>query len=296
MKEKEIVLLVPGNWKQYELLDCGDFIKIENFAGVITIRPEPQAIWRLSKPLEYWKKKAHWQFLPTGPQNGKWTSLNKAPEKWTIEYRPQGIQKAIKMRLSLTQFKHVGVFPEQAENWDYIVNITSHWTQPFKVLNLFAYTGGASLAAKLSGADVYHVDAIRQVVTWANENQILTGVRDIRWVVEDAMKFVRRLKKREETFHGIIMDPPAFGHGPKGETWKLERDLRDLLDITFDLLHPDKHFFIINTYSLGFSSVILHNLVKEKAGHAENYEWGELGLKDAFGKILPLGVFARFYK
>ena len=163
-----------------------------------------------------------------------------------------------------------------------------------KVLNLFAYTGGASLAAKAAGADVTHVDSIKQVVTWANENSQLSKLNDIRWVVEDALKFVKRELKRGNKYHGIILDPPAFGHGPNGEKWKLEEQLNEMVSHVLELLHDDQHFLILNAYSLGLSSLILENLLIHKA--KDNLEIGELFLPATSGVKLPLGVFGRFAK
>jgi 23S rRNA (cytosine1962-C5)-methyltransferase len=200
------------------------------------------------------------------------------------------------MKLRLTSFKHVGIFPEQAANWDYISqNIKSMNVAGPKFLNLFAYTGGASVAACAAGARVTHVDSVKQVVTWANENLTLSGLADVRWIVEDARKFVQKEMKRGVLYNGIILDPPAFGVGAKGENWKLERDLNQLLKDVACILDRQNHFFILNTYSLSFSSMILENLIGDifKAFPSKK-EFGELYLQDNFSKKLPLGVFARF--
>jgi 23S rRNA (cytosine1962-C5)-methyltransferase len=191
----------------------------------------------------------------------------------------------------------VGVFPEQAVNWDYIGDsIAKIKTANPKFLNLFAYTGAASLAAKSAGADVTHVDSIKQVVTWANENQTHSRLSDIRWVVEDAMKFVKREIRRGNTYNGIIMDPPAYGHGANGESWKLERQLNELVKDVQQLLDKDAYFLLINTYSLGLSSLILPNLIDMKAHKNASLEIGELFLESRTKQKLPLGVFARFWK
>jgi 23S rRNA (cytosine1962-C5)-methyltransferase len=199
--------------------------------------------------------------------------------------------------MALTSFKHVGVFPEQAVNWDYISkNIKKFKTEQPKVLNLFAYTGGASLIAKAAGADTTHVDSIKQVVTWGNENMELSGLKDIRWVVEDALKFVKREVKRGKTYNGIILDPPAYGHGPNGEKWKLEDSLNEMMQDVVKLLDPEEHFLILNTYSLGFSSVIVQNLIQSAYPKVQNLEIGELYLQATAGSKLPLGVFGKFFK
>ena len=191
----------------------------------------------------------------------------------------------------------MGVFPEQAVNWDYISDTVKQFKTPSpKVLNLFAYTGGASLIAKAAGADTTHVDSIKQVVSWANENQEISGLKDIRWVVEDALKFVKREIKRGKKYNGIILDPPAYGHGPNGEKWKLEDHITEMMQDVVQLLDEKEHFLILNTYSLGFSSVIVENLIKGAFPKAENLETGELYLQATAGPKLPLGVFGKFRK
>ena len=289
-----ILSLTPQNFTDYELLDSGDFLKLERFDKVITIRPEPQAVWKASLSQGEWEKKAHVKFVPKSSSSGDWIKLKNVPDRWQISY---GLEKReVSFRLGLTSFKHVGIFPEQAVNWEYISDSISKLktTQP-KFLNLFAYTGGASLAAKASGADTTHLDSIKQVVTWARENMELSKLSDIRWVVEDALKFVKREVKRENKYHGIILDPPAYGHGPTGEKWKLEDNIGEMMSNVLQLLDEKEHFLILNAYSLGFSSMILENLVKQNF-KPENLEIGELYLQDSFGKKLPLGAFSRFRK
>src|SRR5690606_26657287 len=204
-----------------------------------------------------WDQRADIRFRGRSATSGDW--LKKSPkvaDRWHIRYQNEDI--SLRFRLGLTSFKHVGIFPEQAINWDYIIHsIRALKTPKPKVLNLFAYTGGASLAAKAAGADTTHVDSIKQVVSWANENQELSGLQDIRWVVEDALKFVKREVKRGNRYQGIILDPPAYGHGPKGEKWKLEDHIMEMMRDVVQLLDPADHFLLLNTYSLGFSSVIV---------------------------------------
>ncbi|TWR26470.1 oxidoreductase [Mucilaginibacter pallidiroseus] len=291
-----IQLLTPTHWKDYELIDCGDFEKLERFGNMILIRPEPQAVWSKALPQSEWQKLHHIKFKGRSATAGEW--LKKTPQlndRWHIEYKNDDV--AIKFRLALTSFKHVGIFPEQAVNWDYISgNIKKFKTPNPKVLNLFAYTGGASLIAKAAGADTTHVDSIKQVVTWANENQELSGISDIRWMVEDALKFVKREVKRGKTYNGIILDPPAYGNGPNGEKWKLEDNINEMIHDVIKLLDPEEHFLILNTYSLGFSSVIIENLIKNAFPTVQNLEIGELYLQATAGPKLPLGVFGKFYK
>ncbi len=291
-----IDLLSPSHWKDYELLDCGDFEKLERFGDLILIRPEPQAVWKKLWNESEWTKLHHIRFKGRSATSGDWIKKNpKTADRWQINYQNKDIN--IKFRLGLTSFKHVGIFPEQAVNWDFIAEQIKQFKNPEpKVLNLFAYTGGASLAAKAAGADTTHVDSIKQVVTWANENQELSGIKDIRWVVEDALKFVKREIKRGKKYNGIILDPPAYGHGPNGEKWKLEDHIQEMMQDVVQLLDEKEHFLILNAYSMGFSSVIIENLIKSSFPKVTNLNCGELYLQAKSGCKLPLGVFGRFFK
>jgi 23S rRNA (cytosine1962-C5)-methyltransferase len=194
----------------------------------------------------------------------------------------------------MTSFKHVGIFPEQAVNWDYISSSVKKMKTPQpKVLNLFAYTGGASLAARSAGADTLHLDSIKQVVTWARENMELSQLTDIRWVVEDALTFVRREVKRGKKYQGIILDPPAYGHGPTGESWKLEEMISEMMQHVFQLLDEKEHFMVLNAYSLGFSSLVIENLLAGRKKSGDGLQTGELFLSASDKRKLPLGVFGR---
>ena len=303
----QMQLLSPQNFTDYELIDVGGFEKLERFGQYITIRPEPQAVWDKSLRNTEWEKRAHIKFISRSSSSGEWKKLKQMPDQWKISYElpdiikettgkePQisNLKSQICFRLGLTSFKHVGVFPEQASNWDYIFETVKAMTVPQpKILNLFAYTGGASLAAKAAGADVTHVDSIKQVVTWSKENMDLSGLNNIRWVVEDALKFVKREEKRGNKYNGIILDPPAFGHGPNGEKWKLEDNINEMIKGVLNLLSDQEHFLILNAYSLGLSPLIIENLLKQKAG--KNLNVGELYLQATEGNKLPLGVFGRF--
>ncbi len=291
-----IHLLTPTHWKDYELIDCGDFEKLERFGNLVLCRPEPQAVWKKVLSPQEWKKKTHINFKGRSATSGEWNKADKnIPDRWNVNYKNNEI--SINLRLGLTSFKHVGVFPEQAVNWDYISSsIKKFKTTSPKVLNLFAYTGAASLVAKAAGADTTHVDSIKQVVNWANENQELSNLKDVRWVVEDALKFVKRELKRGKKYNGIILDPPAFGHGPNGEKWKLEDHIQEMMQDVVQLLDEEEHFLILNTYSLGFSSVIVENLIKTSFPQVKNLEVGELYLQATSGIKLPLGVFGKFNK
>ncbi len=288
-------LITPAPWPDYELIDSGRFAKLERFGPYVLARPEPQAIWDKSLSDEEWVQHAHATFTRDrqSPERGDWHTKPTMQDPWTVAFRQQGLDLTFK--LALTTFKHVGIFPEQANNWAYIHDQIRAFDIPqLKVLNLFAYTGGASLAARQAGADVTHVDAVKPIISWARENMEQSGLDNIRWVVDDAVKFVKRELRRGNRYNGIILDPPAYGRGPGGEKWVLEEQLNDLLKACADLLDDTHFFFIINLYSLGFSSLILDNLMRQTAGPVPNAEWGELFLTDTYLKRLPLGVFYRF--
>jgi len=287
-----MLLLTPKDFTDYELIDCGDFEKLERFGKFVTIRPEPQAVWPKCLSAKDWEKKAHVRFVPKSGSSGIWKKIGDMPDRWHIGFE---IQKnlTMKFRLALTSFKHVGIFPEQAVNWNYIFHKTQKLKTPSpKVLNLFAYTGASSLAAKAAGADVTHLDSVRQVVTWARENMELSNLDNIRWVIEDAMTFVRREHKRGKKYNGIILDPPAYGHGANGEKWKLEDMIAELTHMVTELLDPEDRFLLMNTYSLGFSSIIIENLLAGTCLKNE-FETGEIYLQSSTGPKLPLGVFGR---
>lgn len=293
---KNITALTPTYFTDYQLIDSGNFLKLEKFGSHITIRPEPQAVWDASQSMQEWEKIAHVRFIPKSSSSGDWKMLKNVPQQWSLPYSIQSSKEnTIQFRLGLTSFKHVGVFPEQAVNWEYIFDSVTQLKRPVKFLNLFAYTGGASLAARAAGAETYHLDSIKQVVSWARENMELSKLDNIRWIVEDAMKFVKREAKRGNKYQGIILDPPAYGHGPTGEKWKLEDSINEMMKNVLSILDEEQHFLILNAYSLGFSSIILENLVQMNF-KPENLETGELYLADKFNKKLPLGAFARFRK
>jgi 23S rRNA (cytosine1962-C5)-methyltransferase len=288
-------LLTPSNFPDYELLDSGDFEKLERFGQYITIRPEPQALWDRRLSLREWEKTAHVRFIPRSSSSGSWKKLKEMPDRWHMGYdlREGNKQHRINFRLALTSFKHVGIFPEQSVNWDFIYSsvLSIKAPQP-KVLNLFAYTGGASLAARAAGADTTHLDSIKQVVTWARENMELSHLDNIRWMVEDALTYVKREVKRGKKYNGIILDPPAYGNGANGEKWKLEDQLNEMMQLVFGLLDETDCFLILNTYSLGLSSMIIDNLF-DQSFLKNKYESGEIFLKSTSGQKLPLGVFGR---
>ncbi len=288
-------ILKPLEFEDYELIDSGNGEKLERFGKYILSRPEPQAVWDKSMAATEWAKMVDATFVKEkgNPEKGIWTKQNsKIPEKWEMKYKTNLLDLTFK--ISLSSFKHVGLFPEQASNWDYIAQklSTSPISKP-KFLNLFAYTGVASLAANQLGAEVYHVDSIKQTISWAKDNMELSGLDNIRWVVEDALKFVKREQRRERKYDGIILDPPAYGRGADGERWILEESINEMIKICAELLQP-KGFLILNLYSMGFSALILENLINTSFKRVTNPQLGELYLEDRFNKKLPLGVFFRF--
>lgn len=293
----EIQIITPDPWAEYELIDSGNFQKLERFGDFVLARPEPQAIWDTTLSLDEWERRAHAVFRRDrqSPERGDWQIKPDMRDPWFVSFRKGGLN--LKFKLALTTFKHVGLFPEQADNWTYIYSaiksLSCQVPHP-RVLNLFAYTGGASLAARQAGAEVTHVDAVKPVISWARENMDHSELDNIRWVVDDAVKFVRREIRRGNRYNGIIMDPPAYGRGPDGEKWVLEEQLNDLLKACAELLDQTNFFFIINLYSLGFSSIILDNMMRQTFGRVPNSEWGELVVDDTTDKRLPLGVFYRF--
>lgn len=300
-------ILTSSDWNEYELIDTGNREKLERFGPYFLIRPEPQAVWQKSLPENEWEKMSHARYERMkgrrGPgdesERGTWTRKPKMPDQWTIGYRYK--QMNLNFRLGLTAFGHIGVFPEQANNWNYIYNqlapdnTTSRVTRDAsRVLNLFAYTGGASLAAKSAGADVVHVDSVKPVITWAKEMMEASRLENIRWVVEDAMNFVRREVKRGNRYDGIILDPPAYGRGPDGEKWILEDSIDEMVSLCRQMFSPEGGFFMLSLYSMGFSALIPENIVKNHFPEVTGIESGELFFEDRAARKLPLGTFLRF--
>ena len=297
------------SWKDYELVDSGSFEMLERFGSYDLARPEPKALWDKTLPESEWQRLTHTRFTPGAgfgkagkEDSGTWNRLRKMDDQWYISYK--GLQGGpdFRLRLGLTSFKHVGVFPEQAPNWEFIyrnsrelvLKARNEGAPVPKVLNLFAYTGAASLAARAAGADVTHLDSVRQVVTWARGNMENSAMDNIRWVVEDALKFARREARRGNLYQGIILDPPAYGHGPDGEKWKLDECLFDMLRQVSSILAPKDSFLVLNLYSNGYSAVLGETLVRQAfGGSGMQTESGELVLEDRFGKKLPLSVVVR---
>lgn len=285
-------------FSDYELIDSGDFEKLERFGKYTTRRPEPQAIWHKSLDEREWQRIADASFIrdQRSEERGEWRLKEKMPSRWSIAYDYKSMH--LKMRLALTSFKHVGIFPEQAENWrfiyDNIEQIASIKGSTPRVLNLFAYTGGATLAARAAGADVTHVDSVKQVVTWARENMEQSGLDGVRWMVEDALRFVRREVRRGNHYDGIILDPPAYGRGPDGEKWILEDNIQEMLSLCAQLLEPKDSFLVLNLYSMGLSAMLARTAVHQAFGTPSKEQAGELYFEDRASKQLPLGTYYRF--
>lgn len=269
----------PTDWTDYELIDSGLGEKLERFDKFTLVRPDPRAIWNKSNPV-LWQN-ADAMYKRSDSKSGQWEIKHTPPTPWRVRY------KNLTFTLRPTEFKHVGIFPEQAVNWNWLTSIINN--KPLKVLNLFAYTGGATMAAAAAGAQVTHVDAVKSAIDWAHENVRASGLADksVRWIEEDAMKFILREAKRGNTYDGIIMDPPRFGRGTKGEVWKLEDDLPKLITACRNILSKNPAFILLNAYTADLSSIAIGNLL-------ETHEFGELTLKDASGKFLPSGIFARW--
>ena len=290
-------LLYPASWKDYELIDSGDGQKLERFGKFLLNRPEPQAIWSKALSEKEWnsanavfnrEQKDKYRF--SDDVKGGWILSKGMPETWTVAYEYN--QLMLNLRLALTSFGHVGIFPEQGSNWNFIYDTVSSWNKPGRVLNLFAYTGAASVVARAAGAAVTHVDASRPGLNWANQNMQLNNLKDIRWVYEDALKFVKREAKRGNKYSGIIMDPPPYGRGPEGEKWTLQEKLNELVYLASQLLEPPS-FFILSMYAAGLSNLVGLNVVKTHFPSAVP-ECGEFFLKSKTGRDLPMGTFLRF--
>jgi 23S rRNA (cytosine1962-C5)-methyltransferase len=293
----ENFMWIANNWKDYEVLDCSNGEKLERWGDYILVRPDPQVIWDTSKTLKGWKKmNGHYHRSSRG--GGEWEFFN-LPEQWTINY------KSLTFNLKPFSFKHTGLFPEQATNWDWFSDLISKEKikrgndNPVKVLNLFAYTGGATLAAAAAGANVTHVDASKGMVNWAKENAVSSGLKDapIRWLVDDCVKFVEREIRRGNKYDAIIMDPPSYGRGPKGEIWKIEDSIHSFVKLCTQILSDKPLFFLINSYTTGLAPSVLTYMIeievgKKFGGHVEAQE---IGLPvSSNGLVLPCGASGRW--
>ena len=283
---------IADQWKDYEVIDtsCGE--KLERWGRYILLRPDPQVIWKTEKTVPEWNRlNGHYHRSSKG--GGEWEFF-KLPEEWTISYR------GLNFRLKPFSFKHTGLFPEQAVNWDWCSERIREAGRPVKVLNLFAYTGGATLAAASAGASVTHVDASKGMVTWAKENAAASHLEDapVRWLVDDCVKFVEREIRRGNKYDGIIMDPPSYGRGPKGEIWKIEESIYPFVELATQLLSDDALFFLINSYTTGLQPAVLSYMLsaviqKKRGGEVQS---SEIGLPvSSNGLVLPCGATGRWF-
>ncbi len=287
---------VAQNWIDYECIDTGNKEKLERWGDIILRRPDPQAIWAIRNEDECWKHPhAHYHRSKSG--GGHWEYKTSLPEIWTVHYGE------LRFKVAPTGFKHTGLFPEQAANWDFMMEKIAHADREIRVLNLFAYTGGATMACAKAGAvEVVHVDASKGMVAWAKENMYLSHLADhkIRFIVDDVLKFVAREKRRGRTYHAIIMDPPSYGRGPNGELWKIEEQLVPLINACLEILDSQPLFFLVNSYTTGFSPTVLYNILDHLL--LERYpqgdiEAGEIGLPiTRTNTLLPCGIYGRWVK
>jgi len=285
-------MLLADQWKDYELIDTAEGEKLERWGEYTLRRPDPQVIWSVQKSSKEWKNvDAHYHRSSRG--GGEWKYNKRLPQRWTISFGP------LSFYIEPTGFKHTGLFPEQAVNWKWMMEKIEAAGRPIKVLNMFAYTGGATVACAYAGAEVCHVDASKGMVTWAKENVALTGLADkpVRYIVDDVMKFVQREKRRGNTYDAIIMDPPSYGRGPNKEVWKIEDSLYGFVEECLDILSPNPLFFLINSYTAGFSPYVLSNILQYTIGQKFDgkISCGEVGIPVS-GKeiVLPCGIYGRW--
>jgi 23S rRNA (cytosine1962-C5)-methyltransferase len=283
-------MLISKDWKDYELLDMADEEKLERWGDIILIRPDPQIIWSNKSKPELWKK-AHAHYHRSKSGGGEWEYLKKMPEVWQINY------KNLTFNLKPMGFKHTGLFPEQAVNWDFMIQKIKDSKREIKVLNLFAYTGGATIACSYAGASVCHVDSSKGMTIWAKENLQASNLEDkpVRFIIDDVIKFVQREIRRGSKYDAIVMDPPSYGRGSSGEIWNIEDNLYFLIELCTKLLSDNPLFFLINSYTTGLSSTILSNTLELAIKNKGKISNGEIGLamKDS-SLILPCGIYGRW--
>lgn len=285
---------VSDKWKEYELLDCTNGERLERWGDIILIRPDPQVIWKTGRRHPLWKK-ANARYNRSQSGGGHWELLGKLPDRWEIAYGD------LKFNIKTMGFKHTGLFPEQAANWDLVREMIESAHRPLKVLNLFAYTGGATVAALKSGAHVTHVDASKGMVQWAKENAVSSGVADapVRWLVDDCIKFVQREIRRGNKYDIIIMDPPSYGRGPGGEVWKLEDEVYGFVELCEQLLSDEAEAILINSYTTGLSPSVMEYILGSTVvpKHGGFVSGSELGLTATqSGMPLPCGATAIWRK
>ena len=281
---------IASNWKDYEIIDMANGEKLERWGNIYLVRPDPQIIWKEKSCPNKWKNvNAKYNRSKTG--GGNWEYVNNLPKSWKIKYND------LTFNIRPMGFKHTGLFPEQAVNWDWMINKIKNSNREIKVLNLFAYTGGATVACSYAGASVCHVDSSKGMVAWAKENMISSGLekRPVRFIVDDVKKFVNREIRRGNKYDAIIMDPPSYGRGANGEVWKFEDDISDLVKLCKQVLSDKPLFFLINSYTTGISSKVLENILLLNVKRKGKYSSGEIGLPMSNSKlVLPAGIFGRW--
>ena len=284
------MIYLASDWKDYEILDAGDGEKLERWVDIVLRRPDPQAIWPKQEKGLWNKADAYYHRSTHG--GGEWEFFKKLPDKWVVTY------KGLSFYVRPTGFKHTGLFPEQAVNWDWMRDLIGKANRPVKVLNLFGYTGGATMACAMSGAHVTHVDAAKGMVLWAGDNRKLSNIAEdrTRWIIDDALKFVEREARRGNTYQGILMDPPSYGRGPGGEVWKLENELYGLIQACETVLSKDALFMLVNSYTTGLQPAVLSNMLlmavtKKRGGRATA---AEVALPIQSGGVLPCGASGRW--
>src|SRR6185295_4874521 len=299
MKSPECRLLVAAAWSDYALLDSGAGAKLERYGAFRVIRPEPQAMWRQTLPEREWQAADAIFEAGSAEDSGNWRCPKPLLESWPISY--PGRSGSVVLAARLTPFRHLGLFPEQASHWDWAAEKVASVQaagRKARVLNLFGYTGAASIAAALAGAEVTHVDASKKAIAWAKENQALSGLseRSIRWIAEDAVAFLRREVRRGKSYDGIFLDPPKFGRGDQGQVWKLFDDLPEVLGLCRQLLAPEALFLVLTTYAIRASFASLHYLLGETlSGLGGKIESGEICLAEqATGRVLPTALYGRW--
>ena len=283
---------IANDWKDYEILDMASGEKLERWGKYLLVRPDPQVIWN-KKTFENKWKDANATYNRSKTGGGSWSYKTKLPESWKIQY------KDLTFNIKLMGFKHTGLFPEQAVNWDWMINKIESAKRPIKVLNLFAYTGGASVACLYAGASVCHVDSSKGMVAWAKENVTSSKLQDkpIRYIVDDVVKFVQREIRRENTYDAIIMDPPSYGRGTNGEVWQFEDSINNLIELCMQVLSDNPLFFLINSYTTGISSTVLSNILNLNMNnkYKGKITSGEIGLPMKNSElILPCGIYGRW--
>jgi len=290
--QPKLILLPSSDWEDYALLDSGGGHRLERYGSQILRRPEPEAIWNPVLPESAWQG-AHARFIPSPEENGgHWERLRPGPDRWSMEY------KGLRFWVQLGASRHTGIFPEQAAQWDWAAKQIRSSARPVNVLNLFGYTGLASLSAAQAGARVTHLDASRKVVTWARENQVLSRLENkpVRWIIDDALKFIHREARREAGYDGIILDPPKFGRGPKGEVWEFYKLLPELLAACVKALSKQPRFILLTAYAVKASAVTLYYAMEEAMrAWPGQIEAGEVVLVDqSAGRLLSTAIFARW--